>query len=447
MRNRALRLALTFAVLAFPLAFVACSGDDKPVDDKPVAETVSVTAVTLDEDTMSLTAGGAAGALTATVRPVDATDKGVTWGSSNTAVATVSGSGANATVTPLSVGTATITVTTDDGGKTATCAVDVAAAAPKIYVAVGPQGDAGLYVDGVKDAKIGSQNLVDVFVDDAGTVHAAGWYNGLGAHYVNGEPTTVGDGAYGMLVTGGDVYVAGYELWPNISTAARLWRNGDSVTLEGAEDARSVMHGVTLDKDGRVYAYGWSYPNNGSYRCPAIWKEGAKHLNEALSYFLIMDMTVADDGTMTATLMCQYPDDFGISEYTAWDVLDGMTRWHRVQTADNDNFVRLLRDGQDIYLVGYNGAKTENPDYYPCYWKKDGSSWSKVALPRRAGADWAQAREMYVHPDGAVYVFGMSKTSGGYQPEVWVDGALIDDERRVPSMSQDPDKFCGIFAK
>ena len=70
---------------------------------------------------MTLTAGGATGTLVATVAPVTATNKNVTWSSSAPAVATV----ANGVVTPLTAGTTTITVTTVDGGKTDTCAVTV----------------------------------------------------------------------------------------------------------------------------------------------------------------------------------------------------------------------------------------------------------------------------------------------------------------------------------
>ncbi|MDR0863616.1 MAG: Ig-like domain-containing protein [Candidatus Symbiothrix sp.] len=51
--------------------------------------------------------------LTATVAPTTATNKAVTWESSNTAVATVSASGL---VTAIGNGSATITVTTTDGG-------------------------------------------------------------------------------------------------------------------------------------------------------------------------------------------------------------------------------------------------------------------------------------------------------------------------------------------
>lgn len=63
--------------------------------------------------------------LTATVRPDDATDKSVTWTSSNTSVATVSSSGL---VTAVAAGEATITCTANDGsGKSSTVAVQVLA--------------------------------------------------------------------------------------------------------------------------------------------------------------------------------------------------------------------------------------------------------------------------------------------------------------------------------
>ena len=90
-------------------------------DEETEPEVVPVTGVTLDKTTMSLTVGGN-GKLTATVAPNNATDKDVTWSSSNTAVATVD---ANGKVTAVAVGTATITVTTVDGEKTATCSVTV----------------------------------------------------------------------------------------------------------------------------------------------------------------------------------------------------------------------------------------------------------------------------------------------------------------------------------
>ena len=88
--------------------------------------TVHVTGVTLNKNSTSITAGGSE-TLTATVSPNNATNKSVTWSSSNTGIATVS----NGTVTGVAGGTATITVTTTDGSHTATCTVTVTTAQPQ----------------------------------------------------------------------------------------------------------------------------------------------------------------------------------------------------------------------------------------------------------------------------------------------------------------------------
>jgi uncharacterized protein YjdB len=85
--------------------------------------TVAVTGVTVSPTTASVVAGSTT-TLTATVAPANATNQNVTWSSSNTAVATVSSTGV---VTGVAAGSATITVTTQDGGRTATCAVTVTA--------------------------------------------------------------------------------------------------------------------------------------------------------------------------------------------------------------------------------------------------------------------------------------------------------------------------------
>ena len=93
--------------------------------------TVAVTGVTVAPATLTLEVGQT-GALTATVAPATATNKAVTWTSNAPAIATVDASG---TVKGIAPGTATITVKTADGGKTATCAVTVkAAAAPAVKV-------------------------------------------------------------------------------------------------------------------------------------------------------------------------------------------------------------------------------------------------------------------------------------------------------------------------
>lgn len=86
------------------------------------AET-NVSAVSLDKTSLSLTVGETE-TLTVTVAPSSATNKNVTWTSSNTSVATVS----NGVVTAKAAGTANIVATTEDGEYRASCAVTVSEA-------------------------------------------------------------------------------------------------------------------------------------------------------------------------------------------------------------------------------------------------------------------------------------------------------------------------------
>ncbi len=79
------------------------------------------TGITLSEKTLTLAAGSTQ-KLSAKVTPDNATDKTVSWSSSDDKVATVSASGE---VTAVAGGKCTITATTNSGGKVASCSVTV----------------------------------------------------------------------------------------------------------------------------------------------------------------------------------------------------------------------------------------------------------------------------------------------------------------------------------
>lgn len=110
--------ALLVAAVLLSISFWSCSKDNLP---EPTPPDISVTGVTLNKAELALSVGGSE-TLTATVAPAEATNKNVTWKSSNAAIASVD---ANGKVTGVAAGEATITVTTEDGGKTATCKVTV----------------------------------------------------------------------------------------------------------------------------------------------------------------------------------------------------------------------------------------------------------------------------------------------------------------------------------
>lgn len=147
------------------------------INDGLCQKMVQATSVSLDKSELTLKPNGTA-RLTATVNPSDASNKTVTWTSSNTAVATVSDSGL---VKAVKNGTATITAKTSNG-LTAQCAVTVAT--PVTSFSVSPAKSKTINIDGTFTfkAKIYPSNADDktllysssnedvAVVDDNGTV-------------------------------------------------------------------------------------------------------------------------------------------------------------------------------------------------------------------------------------------------------------------------------------
>ncbi len=100
------------------------SDDGTAVLREVAGEPVHPSSVALNKTSASLESGKTL-KLTATVSPSNAADKSVSWSSSDSKVATVD---QNGNVKAVSEGKATITASTNDGGKTATCAVTVTSA-------------------------------------------------------------------------------------------------------------------------------------------------------------------------------------------------------------------------------------------------------------------------------------------------------------------------------
>ena len=91
---------------------------------------VHVTSVSLDKTEASLKVGSTL-KLNATVNPSDATNKSVTWSSSDTSIATVDADG---NVTAKKAGNVVITVKSNDGDKIATCSITIEAFNIKDYL-------------------------------------------------------------------------------------------------------------------------------------------------------------------------------------------------------------------------------------------------------------------------------------------------------------------------
>ena len=145
---------------------------------------VDVTGISLNKSTMMLEKDSTS-TLTATVKPVDATNKNVIWTSDDEAVATVS----DGVVTAVSPGEATITAKTEDGQFTATCKVTV----------VLPAGTILLVIDGVATA---TDHPIRINEDGVVFVPMVETFRRLGV-----EMAFKGNGVYEGMGKNGDIIV------------------------------------------------------------------------------------------------------------------------------------------------------------------------------------------------------------------------------------------------
>ena len=107
----------------FALSIAACSNNQNNNNNNSNSTTQNawtVAGVSLNYEKLTMYVGKTA-TLTAVIEPDTATNKEVSWSSSDTSVATVK----NGTISAIKEGTTNITVTTKEGGYTATCALTV----------------------------------------------------------------------------------------------------------------------------------------------------------------------------------------------------------------------------------------------------------------------------------------------------------------------------------
>ena len=127
---------LTMVAIAATITF-SCGKSDPPDPPKPTV--VKVTKITLNKTATTIIAGSNEQLSVTEVLPANATDKGVTWSSDNSAIATVSDGLVSVPATATSGATVIINATAKDGsGVKGTCTVTVVAAISVTGITISP---------------------------------------------------------------------------------------------------------------------------------------------------------------------------------------------------------------------------------------------------------------------------------------------------------------------
>ena len=269
------------AVKAGTAVITAETADGKYTDTCTVTVSgISVTGVTLDRTELHLIPNETA-VLTAAVLPADATDKTITWSSSNPNTATVDDNGK---VTAKAGGTTIITVTTTDGEFTAECNVTVTVPVKGVTLnkssvtlvkGKGSVLTAKVSPDNASDQTVSwtSSNEAVASVDSSGKVTAAGGGTAV-------ITVTTADGGYSakckvtvtVPVTGVTLNHASLVLGRNSSTTLSA-----TVSPADATNKKVIWKSLnetvaTVDSSGKVTA-----KKAGTALITAVTEDGDKH--------------------------------------------------------------------------------------------------------------------------------------------------------------------------
>ena len=265
---------------------------------EPAPEVIEVTSVSLDKTSLTFEIGESE-TLTAIVLPNDATDKSVTWTSSDQSVATVAGG----KITAVGRGTATIAATSHNG-KTAICEVTVKTALPEITQVEGAMingTDIYMFVDHTTDS-VALLNRV--------TVSSGKWSLYSDILGQNKIPTKIAAGSNGKLLNGDNVFYIMLE--DENGDLAEVYTltiyRSYAVTVSYYNHKNVLMYSETA-YTGYEYALNYDYTtpgytfhdwteNGAIYQTRILWDELSLYADmRANSYTVELD---ANGGTVSA---------------------------------------------------------------------------------------------------------------------------------------------------
>lgn len=235
--------------------------------------TVPVTGVNLNKSTTTLIVGNTE-QLIASVLPANATNKNITWTSSNTSKVTVSASGM---LTAVATGSATITAKTVDGNFTATCAVNVVATPSYTVYDFETANLNGWATTGPAFSSADVSNVSTYWggsFNKQGTWHMWGFNDGGDGQVgemKSGNFTVGGDGRIKFLISGGnDLNNLYFGLYRAVDNALLMKETGvnDEAYVERTFDASAYIGVQCYVKAVDNATGGWGHLNLDNIRIP-----------------------------------------------------------------------------------------------------------------------------------------------------------------------------------
>ena len=294
---------------------------------------VAVTGITLDQEATILV--GNTKTLTATIAPGNATDKSVTWTSSDESVATV----ADGVVTAVAEGTATITATANGGENiSATCEVTVVSELNETTATGNLNNtDSGVFA-GITGFTSGTHEISGTLSTAAGDVTVN--YAGTSYSYLN-------DNHIRMYASGSTLKFTapeGYEMTEIVFTIP----SGNSANLDA--DAGSYSAGTWTGKASEVTFTG----KNATIRLSAAEVTLKKEVTTTNAYTLVAgeEETPFEGLELTKELPAQtkfYVKDSNGNEYHSADAQSEL-----IIIAENHENLPTTAEGKDFYLKKAN---------------------------------------------------------------------------------------------
>ena len=226
-------------------------------------DTVNVTGVSATISSSNITVGKTA-KITTKISPNNASNKGVSYKSNNTAVATVDSSG---TVKGISAGTAVITVTSNDGHKTATVKVTV----------TNPVHATSVSISGPSEVVVGQKITLTFSVTPSNAVEKTATWSVVAASGSSGAATISQNGVLTGTKTGTVIVYA---------TLANGAKSGKTITVKAKVPTFRIFLSPIKNASGEIQRWNFTVSKDGVTSTDYVYVTcGSKTARPAQGYF------------------------------------------------------------------------------------------------------------------------------------------------------------------